>query len=61
MSVTISLTVSCKEHPEYEGARRRDKRNDYCWGCSDVYNIRHPLGLVLDATIEKVEVQHDES
>ncbi len=53
MSVTITITVSCKKHPKYQGAR---ERIGTCWGCADVWFLRHPDNLIPDCQIEKVEV-----
>lgn len=54
MSITVTLTVFCKDHPKYKGTRR--PRVNLCVPCDDVYDIRHPQSY-WDCQVEKVEVK----
>lgn len=57
MSVTISITIECAGHPKYKGAR---KASTGCWGCSDIYELRHPSdNLLMERMIKKVEVKNN--
>ncbi len=56
MSITVSLTVSCPEHPNYKG---RQNKKQICWSCVSIYSLVHPDDLILDCQIEKVEVHSD--
>jgi hypothetical protein len=54
MSVTVTLTVSCKEHPKYKGVKHPHV-TDGCWTCWDVYDVRQ-LGGTFKPVVEKFEV-----
>ncbi len=54
MSITVTTTVFCKEHPNYKGIRRSQGKRA-CWGCDDVYIMRNPKSS-LECEVEKVEV-----
>ncbi len=56
MSVTVTITATCTDHPHYTG-QYRARRSRRCWRCSDVYYLRRPENLISECQIEKVEVQ----
>ena len=51
--ITITLIMRCPDHPGYTGTRRR--LTPMCWGCEDIYNLRHPENVYdAEVTIEEV-------
>ena len=68
MSVKVTLTVSCPDHPKYSGrniprAKQRDAdgRTRYlCWACLDIRTLTHPVDN-YSFDVEKVEVHNAKS
>ncbi len=57
MSITVTITAFCEDHPRYQGGGRQG-RKETCWGCDDLYNLRHPEdSLLFYAILEKLEVK----